>query len=224
MKKAVLMSGGLDSTVILWNVVKEFGAENVVAIYTYFGQRNTEGEKQSFKRQCEKLGVKNTRSLDLSKIFADVSMEEETEEGKSTPKGTRKFYNRNLVLISSAAAVAMQNECDTIYHGAHYSDSRGGFVDCTKKFYKAAKKAISVAYPWFTVEMPLIKKTKEQVVQWGIDAGMTENDFASTWSCYHAPTEETYEVNGEKFLKPCGICETCIDRHNGLKNIFPNIL
>ena len=39
MKILVLASGGLDSTVLLHKAVKEVGAENVVAMNTFYGQK-----------------------------------------------------------------------------------------------------------------------------------------------------------------------------------------
>jgi len=220
---AVLYSGGLDSTAMLFQAVKQFGAENVVAIYTYFGQRNVNDEKESFEYFTKKLGVTQTKELNLKQIFEDVSMEEVTGD-KSTPNGTRKMYNRNMVLIACATAKAMQMDCTVLWHGAHYSDAAGGFVDCTEAFYTAARNCVSVAYPWFTIEMPLIEKTKDEVIRWGMEAGMTRLDIPHTWSCYRASTGEKYTVDGIEFKKPCRECETCHDRYdNGLAKIFPDI-
>ena len=222
-KLAICYSGGLDSTVMLFQAVKQYGKENVLAVYTYFGQRNAKTEQESFEHFTKKLGVE-TRKLDLSEIFSDVSKEEVTGD-KSTPNGTRKMYNRNMVIISAVTAKAMSLGCNALWLGAHYSDAAGGFVDCTEAFYNAAKQCVAVAYPWFEVGMPLIDKSKKEVIEWGIEAGMTKDDFASTWSCYRTWNGEYYEVDGIKYKKPCTECETCHDRYDhGLKFVYPDIL
>ena len=56
MKILVLASGGLDSTVLLHKAVKEVGAENVVAMNTFYGQKHAK-EMEYAKWQCEHLGV-----------------------------------------------------------------------------------------------------------------------------------------------------------------------
>ena len=61
------------------------------------------------------------------------------------------------------------------------------------------------------MEGPWAQLNKAGVVAEGIKAGMTQEDFEHTWSCYEGGEE------------PCGKCGTCIDRKaaleaNGLKN------
>ena len=40
MKAAVLLSGGIDSTTCLAMAVKEFGADNVIALNMHYGQKH----------------------------------------------------------------------------------------------------------------------------------------------------------------------------------------
>ena len=68
MKILVLASGGLDSTVLLHKAVKEVGAENVVAMNTFYGQKHAK-EMEYAKWQCEHLGVE-LHNVDLSQIFS----------------------------------------------------------------------------------------------------------------------------------------------------------
>lgn len=222
-KCAVCYSGGLDSTVMLFQAVNKFGPENVMAVYTNFGQRNGKDERESFEYFTQKLKIKQTVSLDLSEIFSNVSTEEVTGD-KSTPNGTRKMYNRNMTIISCVTAKAMSLGYNTLWLGAHYSDASGGFVDCTQEFYDAVRRCVKVAYPWFDIEMPLISKTKKEVIEWGIGADMGKEDFARTWSCYRPWGGEYYELNNVKYKKPCCVCETCVDRYeHGLKYIWPDL-
>ena len=46
-KILVLSSGGLDSTVLLYKAVKEVGAENVVALNMFYGQKHAKEQEYS---------------------------------------------------------------------------------------------------------------------------------------------------------------------------------
>ena len=66
-KVLVLSSGGLDSTVLLYQAVKNVGAENVVALNMYYGQKHAK-EKEYSAWQCDHLGVPCI-DADLSEVF-----------------------------------------------------------------------------------------------------------------------------------------------------------
>ena len=68
MKILVLSSGGVDSTTCLAMAVKEVGAENVLALSVYYGQKHDK-EIQAAKKVAEYYGVRRME-LDLSVIFA----------------------------------------------------------------------------------------------------------------------------------------------------------
>lgn len=224
-KVLVLASGGLDSTCLLHKAVKQYGASNVFALNMYYGQKHSK-EAYCFMWQLERLGIKNYRSLDLSKIFAgykgctllqgggDVPHESYAEQLAKKP-GTVSTYVpfRNGLFLSVAASVALQEGCDLIWYGAHADDAAGNaYPDCTDKFIEAMDRAI-----WegsgrvLHIDGPWVYLNKADVVAEGIAAGMTQEDFEHTWSCYEGGDE------------PCGKCATCIDRKaaleaNGLKN------
>ena len=56
MKAMVLCSGGVDSTTCLGIAVDKYGAENVVALSIYYGQRHTK-EIESADKVTEYYGV-----------------------------------------------------------------------------------------------------------------------------------------------------------------------
>ena len=225
MKILVLASGGLDSTVLLYKAVKEVGAENVMALNAYYGQKH-KVESECYHWQIEHLGIKNHRELDLSTIFAgykdctllqgggDIPHESYAEQLAKKP-GTVSTYVpfRNGLFLSVAASIAIQNECNCIWYGAHADDAAGNaYPDCSEQFitmlggaiWEGSGHAVMMSGPWS-------KLNKAGVVAEGIAAGMTQEDFEHTWSCYEGGDE------------PCGKCGTCIDRKaaleaNGLKN------
>ena len=228
MKILVLASGGLDSTVLLHKAVKEVGAENVVAMNTFYGQKHAK-EMEYAKWQCEHLGVE-LHNVDLSQIFSfnkDCSallagskmdivhkdyaaqLEDLKKAGKA-PTVTAYVPYRNGLFLSYASAVAIQLNCDKIYYGAHADDAAGNaYPDCSSAFHNAINEAIyQGSGGQLKVEAPFVSCTKAEVVKTGLELNVP---YELTWSCYEG---------GEK---PCGVCGTCIDRAeafrlNGVKD------
>lgn len=220
MKILVLCSGGLDSTVLLYKAVNEVGAENVVAMNTFYGQKHSK-EMEFAKWSCDHLKVE-LHNVDLSAIFnfnPDCSallknskmkiihksyseqLNDLKKEGKP-PTVTAYVPYRNGLFLSYASAVALQLNCDKVYYGAHADDSAGhAYPDCSPEFIKAQSEAIKEGTAGKVImEAPWWNLNKSQVVKAGIDLGMNHEEFEHTWSCY------------EGLEKPCGSCGTCIDR------------
>ena len=63
----VLCSGGVDSTTCLGMAVDKYGAENVIALSIYYGQKHTK-EIECAKKVTQHYQVEHL-SLDLEKIF-----------------------------------------------------------------------------------------------------------------------------------------------------------
>ena len=127
MKAMVLCSGGVDSTTCLGIAVDKYGAENVVALSIYYGQRHTK-EIESADKVTEYYGVEHI-SLDLEKIFqysdcsllahSDKEIPEESyaEQIKKTNGSPVSTYVpfRNGLFLSSAASIALSKGCEVIY-------------------------------------------------------------------------------------------------------------
>lgn len=218
-KVLVLASGGLDSSALLHKAVKEYGASNVFALNMYYGQKHHK-EMECFQWQIERLGIENFRVLDLSSIFAGYKGCTLLEGGGAIPHksyaeqlaekpGTVSTYVpfRNGLFLSVAASVAIQEKCGLIWYGAHADDAAGGaYPDCTPEFivpmsyaiWEGSGQELNMYGPWSQLN-------KAGVVAEGIKAGMTQEDFDHTWSCYEGGDE------------PCGVCGTCIDRKAALE-------
>ena len=211
MKALVLFSGGLDSSVCLGLAVKKYGAEEVLALSIYYGQKHKK-EMEASEKVAAFYGVKRI-TLDLGEIFKDstctllegaaeeIPHEEYAEQLSKTdgaPVSTYVPY-RNGLFLSSAAAVALSNGCEVIYYGAHADDAAGSaYPDTSEAFNKAISDAIYIGSGnALTVVAPFIDKSKAEVVAAGHEIGVP---FELTWSCY------------EGNEKACGVCGTCRDR------------
>lgn len=230
MKILVLSSGGLDSTVLLHKAVHEVGAENVTALSVYYGQKHAI-ERDSALWQCMHLGVQLIEA-DLSPVFKYNLSASALLQGSKTSivhksyaeqledlggHGTVSAYvpYRNGLFLSYAAAVAIQLKCDKLYYGAHADDAAGSaYPDCTPAFISSQAAAIVEGTGGLvTMEAPWWAMNKAAIVTYGLNLGMTHEEFEHTWSCY------------EGFNQPCGCCGTCIDRKrafeaNGIMDIM----
>lgn len=212
MKILVLSSGGVDSTTCLAMAVAEVGAENVLALSVYYGQKHDK-EIQAAKKVAEYYGVQRME-LDLSVIFAgsncsllkqsteDIPLESYAQQIEEThgekPVSTYVPF-RNGLFLSSAASIALSHGCSKIMYGAHADDAAGAaYPDCSLDFVNAMNQAIYLGSGnQLTIEAPFVSLTKADVVKKGLELGVP---YELTWSCYEG---------GEK---PCGKCGTCIDR------------
>lgn len=211
MKALVLASGGVDSSTCLGLAVRDFGHENVIALAISYGQKH-EKEIEAARNVAAYYKVRLIEQ-DLTDIFkfsncsllqhSDTSVPEaayadQLKESDGKPVSTYVPF-RNGLFLSSAAAIALSNECSFIYYGAHSDDAAGSaYPDCSQAFNQAMNQAIyEGSGHQLQIKAPFIGLTKADVVRCGLDIGVP---YELTWSCY-----EGGDV-------PCGKCGTCIDR------------
>lgn len=213
MKNAlVLTSGGVDSTTALALAIEKYGSDHVIALSISYGQKHTK-ELEAAKAVAAHYGVEQ-RFLDLALIFKDSNcslLEGSTEEipeasyaeqiaetHGETPVSTYVPF-RNGLFLSAAASIALSNDCEVIYYGAHADDAAGfAYPDCSPIFNNAMNTAIyEGSGHQLRIEAPFVNQTKADIVATGLKLGVP---YALTWSCYEGGDH------------PCGKCGTCIDR------------
>ena len=211
MKALVLFSGGVDSTTCLGIAVNKYGADEVLALSLYYGQKHSR-ELEAARKITARYGVKH-KELDLALIFADsdcsllrgstedIPKESYAEQLKKTDGKPVSTYVpfRNGLFLASAASIALSNGCTEIYYGAHSDDAAGNaYPDCSSDFNDAINRAIYLGSgEELRVVAPFIGMNKAQVVAEGLKLNVP---YELTWSCYEG---------GDK---PCGVCGTCRDR------------
>lgn len=211
MKALVLFSGGVDSSTCLAMAVDKYGSENVIALSVYYGQKHDK-EIKSSQKIAEYYGVKFI-TIDLALIFADSDCSllsgsdkeipqetyaEQLEKTDGKPVSTYVPF-RNGLFLSSAASIALSNDCSVIYYGAHSDDAAGNaYPDCSSDFNDAMNRAIYLGSgKQLEIIAPFVNLTKADVIKKGLELGVP---YEMTWSCYEG---------GDK---PCGVCGTCRDR------------
>ena len=212
-RAVVLLSGGIDSTTCLADAVQTYGADKVLALSMYYGQKHQK-EIESAQAVAKYYGVDHiiqeiSGAFDLSDCTLLQGREEVAHESyaeqieKMGGEGTVGTYVpfRNGIFLSYAAAIATSVHASTVYYGAHADDAAGrAYPDCTPEFEEPMDRAIyEGSGRRVRLYAPLLNWNKAQVVKYGLSL---DAPYHLTWRCYEG---------GDK---PCGKCGTCIDRAN----------
>jgi len=197
----VIFSGGLDSTVLMYKLVKERKMNPFAIIFDY-GQRHRK-EINCALVTCTKLGIdKKVIKLPLNEMFKSSAL---LDKDKSIPEGHYEdenqkvtvVPNRNMIMLSIAAGFAEDMRIKQVFYGAHAND-RAIYPDCRPEFMKAVSAAMTRGtYKEVQLITPFSHMTKAEIVKEGIDLNVP---FEDTWSCY----------NGSDYA--CGKCGTCVER------------
>ncbi len=200
-KTVLIYSGGLDSTTLLYQLKAE--GRDLKALSINYGQRHSL-ELEYAKKVCAKLGIEH-RVADLSALKPLLGGSSQTDSNVDVPEGhyaaenmkLTVVPNRNMLMLSVAAAWAIAEKADTIAYAAHAGD-HAIYPDCRPEFVDALNGALALA-DWHNVqiERPFIDITKGGIVKLGSQLGVP---FEETWSCYKGK-----EVH-------CGRCGTCVER------------
>ena len=208
-KALVLLSGGMDSTVLLHQTAREHGAGGVRAISFNYGQRHHR-ELECAAYQARAAGADH-RTVDLSFLgellregssliaggaavpdLADLAADDLAQPPTYVP-------NRNMMLLSMAAAHAEAVGITEVYYGAQAQDEYG-YWDCTAAFLDRLNHTLALNRKSpVTIHAPFVGKSKAELVALGQSLGV---DFSHTWSCYRGGGA------------PCGTCPTCVERAN----------
>jgi len=209
----VILSGGLDSTVLLAKEVAERGAEKVKALSFNYGQRHSlelVHAKAIVSWYNVLHRVANITPFDLFQGSSQTSTNVDVPEGHYEEPSMKLTVvpNRNMVMLSIAAAYAISRGLHEIAYAAHagdhavYPDCRPQFVDWLNgtlehALYKEQRVRIIAPFIQPSFQGGYGSFTKTDIVKLGAKLGVP---FDLTYSCY----------NGRE--KHCGKCGTCNER------------
>ena len=210
-KALVLLSGGLDSSVVL-SVCQDKGYD-IYAISFDYGQRHkVELEYAKFQAtffNCISHEVFKMEFYGGSALTDDIKVPK-NRDSHSMSKDIPVTYvpSRNIVFLSFASGYAECHDIDNIFIGVNaidysgYPDCRKNFIDNFEKLInKSTKKGLEGSK--FKINTPLINLSKKDIIKLGHKNGF---DFSMTSSCY-----------SPKLKKNCGVCDSCLLRKQGFE-------
>lgn len=208
MKVVSILSGGLDSTILTYQLVKEFGAENVYALTFNYGQRhNIELTKAHLT--CGKLGIP-LREIDISflgdvvapvcSLSAGTEVEMPTiEDVLGDPQPPTYVPYRNMILNSIGFSFAESVGAERIYSGLQVHDEYG-YWDTSHSFIDSMNIVSNLNRKnGITLWAPFADMSKAEEIKIGLELGVP---FQDTWTCYR----------GEEGNGACGVCPSCSER------------
>lgn len=208
MKKISILSGGLDSSILTYKMVDEFGKDNVIALTYNYGQRHNI-EIEMAKKTCARLKIphqiidisflgeviKNVSALSNKKIVDVPTIQQVVGD----PQPNSYVPYRNMILISTALCFAESNDADEVYSGLQAVDEYG-YWDTTQTFVNNINHVSSLnRKSQVKLCAPFISLKKKDEIEIGKKLGV---HFDETWSCY----------KGDYELGACGTCPTCAER------------
>lgn len=206
MKDAILiLSGGIDSTTMLY----EYKDRIALAVSFDYGSKHNAKEIPFAQWHCKKLGIPHI-VIELgfmSKYFASSLLQggEDIPEGNYNDESMRSTVVpfRNGIMLSIAAGLAESNKLGYIMMANHSGDHTI-YPDCRPEFVEAMSNAAKYGtYNKVRLLAPYTLLTKTDIVRHGIELGI---DYSKTWSCYKGEDE------------PCGVCGTCREREEALRD------
>jgi len=212
-KCVVIFSGGLDSTVLLHYCKTKFD-EVYCLTYNYNQRHKIEIDKALNYTTDLGIGegckvtqhtiVNLTFYAQLANSSALTNPDIEVPKMKDVighPQNAAHVPNRNMTMLSIAAAYAESIGANDVYYGAALIDDISGHWDGTKEFLNLLNTTLALNRKHAVrVSAPLMVKSKAEIIQWGLELGV---DFSKTHTCYQ----------GEEVA--CGTCPACASRIQG---------
>jgi 7-cyano-7-deazaguanine synthase len=206
MKAIVLLSGGLDSTVVLALALEK--KRECVALSFDYGQRHlielTYAKKiASFYGIAHRVIKIDSNAFDRSSLVKELSVPKDRDLNQIASSGIPNTYvpARNTLFLAYAAGQAEMVNAREIYAGPNLLD-RNPYPDCRPGFYKAFQEVLNVATKQAsdgnppTLLTPLINMNKKAIVQ---ESRRLQIPIHLTFSCYDPSKDGT----------ACQRCDAC---------------
>jgi 7-cyano-7-deazaguanine synthase len=207
MRTSVLLSGGLDSAVLL---ADEALRQDVQPIYVSVGLAWEAGERGMIERLLASpaYGVRRpavTLAVEMRDVYAPTHWAiQGRPPGYHTPDEDVYLPGRNIVLISKAAVYCAAAGIGRLVLGTLAGNP---FPDATPEFRAAIGHAVSLGLAHrLEIAAPYADLSKAGVIQRGAALGVP---FELTLSCMSPNTDAGL------IPQHCGTCSKCRERHDG---------
>ena len=200
----VVYSGGLDSYTLLNKALQNF--KKVEAITFDYGQKHKK-EIDYAKNNCLELGITHkVIKLDIADLLSNSALvgDSKIPEGNYDKEKMKQTIvpNRNMIMISIAASLAIKNKLQYLWYAAHAGDHEI-YPDCRPEFISKLGEALKICdYHEIIFEAPFEGMTKGEIIKEGLNMDL---DYSKAWTCYEGKDN------------PCGKCSACLERHNAFK-------
>jgi len=208
----ILLSGGLDSAVILAEAVAE--GKKVLALSFDYCQRHRQ-ELNFAKRQVHHYGVKHLilkidpHSFGQSSLVTHKEVPKNRDAQAIISGGICSTYvpARNTLFLAYAIGQAELHEAKEILYGPNALDKHC-FPDCDQDYIDAMQAVINqtMCKTIPVLRAPLVQMDKIQIARRALELGVP---IEKTLSCYDPKPDGTH----------CGACDSCVIRQEALETV-----
>lgn len=207
-KVAVLLSGGLDSTVAcaLANSTEDLA----LTISVNYSQRHVR-ELESANYISSYYGVPNI-TIDLSSWGRQLKGSALTDASINVPSGCytdmnmslTAVPNRNATFLMAAVGIAYSYNIDEVWVAVHSGD-HNLYADCRVDFIESIMKTAELSTEYkVSIKAPFVNMDKKDIISLGVSLGAP---LDRTWSCYKGG------------VLHCGVCGTCKERLESFRSL-----
>lgn len=190
MKCVIILSGGLDSVVLMHHLAKRQGYNEIYALTYNYGQRLIR-EIDCARAQAKILNVKEHKIVDLS-FFKDIASTSAltnlnikvptASEAVGDAQSLSYVPNRNMMMLSIAAAYAESVGALEVMYGAQGADTHSGYWDASPEFLTSINDVLVLNRKnKVMIKAPFINWDKTAIVIEGCELAV---DFRLTHTCY----------------------------------------
>jgi 7-cyano-7-deazaguanine synthase len=208
MQTAVLLSGGLDSAVL---VAEEAARGSVQPIYVSVGLAWEDAERRTIARLLQSGGLGSSvhpiaaLSVDMTDVYPTAHWAVEGRPpGYHTPDEDVYLPGRNIVLLSKAGVYCAMARIGRLVLGTL---DHNPFPDATPAFRAAMASALSTGLEHeLQIDAPYANLGKSEVIRRGIALGLP---LELTLSCMNPGLPDPPAPP-----RHCGLCSKCRERHD----------
>jgi 7-cyano-7-deazaguanine synthase len=207
MRTAVLLSGGLDSAVLL---AEEAVRAEVQPIYVSVGLAWEPAERAAASRLLSsgmvspEIGPLVALTVDMTDVYPAAHWALQGRPPRyHTPDEDVYLLGRNIVLLGKAGVFCAAAGIERLVLGTL---DHNPFPDATPAFRDAMASALSLGLAHrLHIEAPYARSSKADVIRRGLAARVP---LDLTLSCMNP-------ITGDGFPRHCGLCSKCRERHDG---------
>lgn len=205
MKAVILLSGGLDSSTVLYQA-KADGCECYAISFDYQQRHRRELESAAAIARAAGVVAHQVITFDLRQWGGSALTDDgiDLPEGRSLSEMASQIPvtyvpARNTIFLSFALAYAEAIAAERVYIGVNALDY-SGYPDCRPDYIQAMQEVFRLGTKQgregqaIAIISPLLELHKTEIIQLGNKLGVP---WQHTWSCY---------AGGEK---ACGVCDSC---------------
>ena len=203
MKAVILLSGGLDSSTVLYQASSD-GYECYAISFDYQQRHRRELEAAKAIAHCVGVADHQLVTFDLrqwggSALTDDIDLPQRSISEMAQNIPVTYVPARNTIFLSFALAYAETLGVERIYIGVNALDY-SGYPDCRPDYIQAMQEVFRLGTKQgregqaIKIVAPLIHLKKTEIIRLGSQLGVP---WEKTWSCY---------AGGDR---ACGVCDSC---------------